>query len=49
MKKFFLKKFIGIRIITWFNVIPEIGITALTIFYFGKNNDLKEGSVTTNG
>lgn len=42
MKKFFLKKFIGIRIITWFNFIPEIGITALTIFYFGKNNDLKE-------
>lgn len=42
MKKYFLKKFIGIRIITWLNVIPEIVISTLTIFYFGKNNDLKE-------
>ena len=42
MKKFLLKKFKGIRIITWFNVIPEIVISVLTIFYFGKNNDLKE-------
>ena len=42
MKNFFLKNFIGIKIITWLYVIPEVVISGLTVFYFGKNNDLKE-------
>lgn len=42
MKKSHCKKFLGISIISWFTIIFEFIIFGLTIFYFGKNNDLKE-------
>lgn len=42
MKNFFSKRFKGIRNITWLTNVAEFLISSLTIFYFGRNNDLKE-------